>query len=183
MGGLPFGKNSATPPVSGGEPLGGIDGAGGCGTEAVRGSFAIRKFARGRSVHYARRGELSVREDWRFEGNPLTIRVEGNRLVSAESRNQELYDDFWAYTHTDENSDRVGEFAIGTNMELKDVIGETCRTRSILGSRFVRQLSAPGTGRRHWLPARRKEPAQCHGLCTLSLGYNNVMPGVACARY
>ena len=56
--------------------------------------------------------------------NPLTIRVEKNRLVSAESSNRELRDDFWAYTHTDENSDRVGEFAIGTNIELKDVIGE-----------------------------------------------------------
>jgi aminopeptidase len=55
---------------------------------------------------------------------PLTIRMEKNRLVSAESRNPELRDDFWAYTHTDENSDRVGEFAIGTNIELKDVIGE-----------------------------------------------------------
>ncbi|HWX95111.1 MAG TPA: aminopeptidase [Terriglobales bacterium] len=59
-----------------------------------------------------------------LKGNPLTIRVEGNRLVSAESRNLELRDDFWAYTHTDDNSDRVGEFAIGTNVELKDVIGE-----------------------------------------------------------
>jgi aminopeptidase len=59
-----------------------------------------------------------------LKGNPLTIRMEKNRLASAESRNQELRDDFWAYTHTDENSDRVGEFAIGTNIELKDVIGE-----------------------------------------------------------
>ena len=56
--------------------------------------------------------------------SPLTVEVKGNRLVSAESRNRELRDDFWAYTHTDENSDRVGEFAIGTNIELKDVIGE-----------------------------------------------------------
>jgi leucyl aminopeptidase (aminopeptidase T) len=56
--------------------------------------------------------------------NPLTIRIEKNRLVSAESSNPELRDDFWAYTHTDENSDKVGEFAIGTNIELKDVIGE-----------------------------------------------------------
>src|SRR5215469_3305751 len=59
-----------------------------------------------------------------LEDNPLTIEVKGNRLVSAESTNRELRDDFWAYTHTDENSDRVGEFAIGTNIELKDVIGE-----------------------------------------------------------
>jgi leucyl aminopeptidase (aminopeptidase T) len=56
--------------------------------------------------------------------NPLTIEVKQNRLVSAESANRELRDDFWTYTHTDENSDRVGEFAIGTNIELKDVIGE-----------------------------------------------------------
>jgi len=56
--------------------------------------------------------------------NPLTIRVQGNRLVEAHSTNQELQHDFWAYTHTDENSDRVGEFAIGTNIELKDVIGQ-----------------------------------------------------------
>jgi len=59
-----------------------------------------------------------------LKANPLTIHVEKNRLVAAESTNRELRDDFWAYTHTDENSDRVGEFAIGTNIELRDVIGE-----------------------------------------------------------
>jgi leucyl aminopeptidase (aminopeptidase T) len=64
---------------------------------------------------------------------PLTIRMEKNRLVSAESRNQELRDDFWAYTHTDENSDRVGEFAIGTNIELKDVIGEILQDEKFPG--------------------------------------------------
>src|SRR6478672_2020388 len=56
--------------------------------------------------------------------NPLTIQVKGNRLIEAHSSNRELEDDFWRYTHTDENSDRVGEFAIGTNIELKDVIGQ-----------------------------------------------------------
>jgi len=55
---------------------------------------------------------------------PLTIQVKNNRLIEAHSANKELKDDFWAYTHTDENSDRVGEFAIGTNIELKDVIGQ-----------------------------------------------------------
>ncbi len=59
-----------------------------------------------------------------LKANPLTIQVKGNRLVEAHSANKELEDDFWAYTHKDENSNRVGEFAIGTNIELKDVIGE-----------------------------------------------------------
>jgi len=56
--------------------------------------------------------------------NPLTIQIKGNRVTEAHSSNRELEDDFWRYTHTDENSDRVGEFAIGTNIELKDVIGQ-----------------------------------------------------------
>jgi leucyl aminopeptidase (aminopeptidase T) len=56
--------------------------------------------------------------------HPLTVRVKGNRVVEAHSTNHELESDFWSYTHTDENSDRVGEFAIGTNLELKDVIGQ-----------------------------------------------------------
>jgi aminopeptidase len=59
-----------------------------------------------------------------LKANPLTIQVKGNRLLAAHSANKELKDDFWAYTHKDENSNRVGEFAIGTNIELKDVIGE-----------------------------------------------------------
>ena len=59
-----------------------------------------------------------------LKANPLTIQVKANRVIAAHSANKELKDDFWAYTHTDENSNRVGEFAIGTNIELKDVIGE-----------------------------------------------------------
>jgi aminopeptidase len=55
---------------------------------------------------------------------PLTVHMKKNRLTEAHSENHELEDDFWKYTHTDENSDRVGEFAIGTNIDLKDVIGQ-----------------------------------------------------------
>src|SRR5277367_2030292 len=55
---------------------------------------------------------------------PLTIHMKKNRLTEAHSENRELEDDFWKYTHTDENSDRVGEFAIGTNIDLKEVIGQ-----------------------------------------------------------
>ena len=59
-----------------------------------------------------------------LKAHPLTINMKGNRLIEAHSANKALKDDFWAYTHKDENSNRVGEFAIGTNIELKDVIGE-----------------------------------------------------------
>ncbi len=59
-----------------------------------------------------------------LQDRPLTIQMKHNRLTEAHSENRELEDDFWTYTHTDENSDRVGEFAIGTNIDLKEVIGQ-----------------------------------------------------------
>ncbi|HTS04739.1 MAG TPA: aminopeptidase [Candidatus Eisenbacteria bacterium] len=59
-----------------------------------------------------------------LQSSPLTIRMKGNRLTEAHSENHELESDFWKYTHTDANSDRVGEFAIGTNIDLKNVIGQ-----------------------------------------------------------
>jgi leucyl aminopeptidase (aminopeptidase T) len=64
---------------------------------------------------------------------PLTLEVKGNRLVSASSANKELEDAFWAYTHTDENSDRVGEFAIGTNIELTRLIGNILQDEKFPG--------------------------------------------------
>jgi leucyl aminopeptidase (aminopeptidase T) len=38
-----------------------------------------------------------------------------------------------AYTHTDENSDRVGEFAIGTNVELREVMGHILQDEKFPG--------------------------------------------------
>jgi leucyl aminopeptidase (aminopeptidase T) len=68
-----------------------------------------------------------------LQDSPLTIRVEKNRLVEATSPNKALEDDFWRYTHTDENSDRVGEFAIGTNVELRQVIGHILQDEKFPG--------------------------------------------------
>jgi leucyl aminopeptidase (aminopeptidase T) len=64
---------------------------------------------------------------------PLTVRIKGNRLTEAHSEHRELEDAFWRYTHTDENSDRVGEFAIGTNIELTDVIGHILQDEKFPG--------------------------------------------------
>ncbi len=65
--------------------------------------------------------------------NPLTIEIAQNRLTSAHSSNKELETEFWQYCHTDENSDRVGEFAIGTNTACKDVIGNILQDEKIPG--------------------------------------------------
>ncbi len=64
---------------------------------------------------------------------PLTVRVEANRVREVHSANKELESEFWRYTHTDENSDRVGEFAIGTNIGVRDVIGNILQDEKIPG--------------------------------------------------
>jgi aminopeptidase len=68
-----------------------------------------------------------------LQANPLTIQIEGNRLTEAHSENTQLRDEFWEYTHRDANSDRVGEFAIGTNIGLTDVIGNILQDEKIPG--------------------------------------------------
>ena len=68
-----------------------------------------------------------------LQDTPLTVRVKNNRLTEAFSANKELETAFWTYTHTDENSDRVGEFAIGTNIELTHVIGHILQDEKFPG--------------------------------------------------
>jgi len=68
-----------------------------------------------------------------LEHQPLTIRMRNNRITEVFSENKALEQDFWSYTHTDENSDRVGEFAIGTNIELTDVIGQILQDEKFPG--------------------------------------------------
>ena len=65
--------------------------------------------------------------------SPLTIQIAANRIVSCSSPNKRLEEDFWAYTHTDENSDRVGEFAIGTNIGVSHVIGNILQDEKFPG--------------------------------------------------
>jgi aminopeptidase len=64
---------------------------------------------------------------------PLAIRMKSNRITEVSSDNKELEQEFWAYTHTDENSALVGEFAIGTNIELKHVIGQILQDEKFPG--------------------------------------------------
>ncbi|HEY1732704.1 MAG TPA: aminopeptidase [Terriglobales bacterium] len=64
---------------------------------------------------------------------PLTIEMKNNRITKVSSDNKELEQEFWAYTHTDDGSDRVGEFAIGTNIELTHVIGQILQDEKFPG--------------------------------------------------
>jgi leucyl aminopeptidase (aminopeptidase T) len=78
-------------------------------------------------------GDFLCKEYGLLEKTPLTISIEGNRIVKVSSKNKKLEQDFWNYTHTDENSDRVGEFAIGTNIGVERVIGNILQDEKFPG--------------------------------------------------
>ena len=64
---------------------------------------------------------------------PIVIEVKENRIVDLRCNNKELLAEFQAYTSTDENSNRVGEFAIGTNTACTHVIGNILQDEKIPG--------------------------------------------------
>lgn len=68
-----------------------------------------------------------------LQSTPLIIEVENNRIRSLRSENKDLRDDFRLYTSTDENSNRVGEFAIGTNTACTDIVGHILQDEKIPG--------------------------------------------------
>jgi aminopeptidase len=58
-----------------------------------------------------------------LQKTPLVLKIAGARLVAVDCARKDLEKEFWEYCHTDENSDRVGELAFGTNLGLSEMIG------------------------------------------------------------
>ena len=64
---------------------------------------------------------------------PLTITIENSRIVDMSCDNEAALEDFRAYTAVDENSNRVGEFALGTNTAIRGIIGNMLQDEKIPG--------------------------------------------------
>jgi aminopeptidase len=68
-----------------------------------------------------------------LDATPLTLQIREGRLVDARCARHDLQQDFWGYCHTDENSDRVGELAFGTNFGLRRMIGILLQDEKVPG--------------------------------------------------
>ena len=64
---------------------------------------------------------------------PLTVEIENSRLAAVRCDRKDIVEDFLNYTSTDENSNRVGELALGTNLAVHDVLGEILQDEKIPG--------------------------------------------------
>jgi leucyl aminopeptidase (aminopeptidase T) len=90
-----------------------------------------------------------------LRATPLTLEIAGGRLQSARCARSDLEREFWDYCHTDEQSDRVGELAFGTNIALHDMIGVLLQDEKVpgvhiaFGDPYGSQTGAPWKSRTH----------------------------------
>lgn len=68
-----------------------------------------------------------------LEATPVTVTIEDSRLVAIQCDRRDVVEDLRAYTSVHENSNRVGEFAIGTNIAVRSVIGNILQDEKIPG--------------------------------------------------
>jgi leucyl aminopeptidase (aminopeptidase T) len=68
-----------------------------------------------------------------LQGTPLILKIKGARLRHVACERKDLQQEFWDYCHTDENSDRVGELAFGTNLGLSQMIGNLLQDEKFPG--------------------------------------------------
>jgi leucyl aminopeptidase (aminopeptidase T) len=68
-----------------------------------------------------------------LQATPMTLQISDARLVKVECVRKELEKEFWDYCHTDENSNRIGELAFGTNLGLSSMIGNLLQDEKFPG--------------------------------------------------
>jgi aminopeptidase len=64
---------------------------------------------------------------------PLILELTRGRLTAAHCDRSDLEREFWSYCHTDENSNRIGELAFGTNIALDSMIGVLLQDEKLPG--------------------------------------------------
>ncbi len=98
--------------------------------------FTVPTDANGKVVVDGCLGDYFTEKYGDLEKTPVSYELKNGRAIkeSVACSNDELKEDFFGYTFdTDENSNRVGEFAIGTNIGLTKLIGNLLQDEKFPG--------------------------------------------------
>ncbi len=68
-----------------------------------------------------------------LQNSPLYLKIEKGFIKQAKCKNKTLEKEFNEKIATDENSSRIGEFAIGTNLFIKELIGNMLQDEKFPG--------------------------------------------------
>jgi len=78
-------------------------------------------------------GDYFCEKYGKMEKYPLTLTIKDSRVIDMKCDNQAIIDDLSKYIKQDENADRIGEFAIGTNLGLKELVGNLLQDEKFPG--------------------------------------------------
>ena len=85
--------------------------------------FTCVESCEGRIIIDGEVGDYLCEKYGTLENNPVEVVIKEGRAATIECKNSELVRDLEAYFMIDNNANRVGEFAIGTNINLDRFIG------------------------------------------------------------
>jgi aminopeptidase len=72
-----------------------------------------------------------------IEKYPLTVEIAQGRVLDARSSNATLARQFLLYIRSNPGGDRVGEFAIGTNLALTEFLGNALQDENVPGAHLA----------------------------------------------
>jgi aminopeptidase len=68
-----------------------------------------------------------------LENNPVTLKIRDSRVIGVECSKMDLLNEFLQNMQQDANADRIGEFAIGTNIGLEKLVGNLLQDEKFPG--------------------------------------------------
>lgn len=78
-------------------------------------------------------GDYFCEEYGSLEKTPVTLKIKKSRVTDIKCSNKKLVKDLKKYLRQDKNANRIGEFAIGTNIGLKKLVGNLLQDEKFPG--------------------------------------------------
>lgn len=93
----------------------------------------VKSVDKGRVVVDGSLGDFFSKKYGLLADTPLSMEIEDSRVVKVSCANDELASEFREYIKQDANANRVGEFAIGTNIGLERLVGNLLQDEKFPG--------------------------------------------------
>lgn len=85
-----------------------------------------------------------------LEKTPIKLVIENSRIMQVECKNKELENELKEYILQDENANKIGEFAIGTNIGLKKIVGNLLQDEKFPSVHFAAGSPYPDGTNAKW---------------------------------
>ena len=118
-------------------------------------------------------GDFFCAEYGSLKNNPITVKIKDSRVVDVQCSNKKLQSDFKQHLKTDRNGDRIGEFAIGTNTGLTELVGNLLQDEKFPGIHVAFGHGYPEKTGSDWNSSVHVDAVLCN--CTIIVENTTIM--------